>query len=197
MSQSPSSQPLDVDAILRGDRMAFGQLVQQESPRLYRMAYRMLRDESEAQSVVQETFLQAFQGLGSFRREAKLTTWLYGIGLNLARGVLRKQRRYQPLDEEGMDRLQPTFMNGMRASEVVAWNPEQYAEAEDRHRLVHEAIGQLPEAYRTVVLLRDIEQLSTTEAAEALGISEGALRVRLHRARHALRTLLDPYFRED
>ncbi len=189
---SPSA--LDVEAILQGDRRAFEQLVRVESPRLFRVILRILRDEDEAQSVMQETFLQAYQRLDTFRGEAKLTTWLYAIGVNLARAALRKRRRYQTLEEGDIDGLQPQFTKGMFSQKPEAWNPQKVAEQSDRHRLVHEAIDQLPEDYRMVIVLRDIEELSTEEAAQVLGISNGAARVRLHRARHALRALLSKHF---
>lgn len=185
----------DQEAVLRGDRAAFEELVRQETPRLFRVILRIVRDEDEAQSVVQETFLQAYKGLATFRRESKLTTWLYGIGINLARAALRKQKRLQVVDDEEMERLQPAFHGGNYAQGYDPWNPEQMAEREDRKRLVNRAIESLPEQYRTVLVLRDMEGWSTEEAARALETSEGAVRVRLHRARQALRALLDPYFR--
>lgn len=194
---APPRQKLDVQAILAGDRAAFEELVRQESPRLYRLIVRIVRDPDEARSVLQETFLQAFKGLSRFRGEAKLTTWLYGIGINQARAALRRNRRYKTLEEEDIDRLQPSFRAGAYVDRMKAWNPDRVTEQAERQRLVREAIDQLPESYRTVVILRDIEELSTIEAARVLEISEGAVRVRLHRARQALRTLLDRYFGEN
>lgn len=188
---------LDVEALLGGDRKAFEQLVHQESPRLFRVIVRILKDEDEARSVMQETFLQAYQRLHSFRRESKLTTWLYAIGINLARASLRKTRRYDMLEEADIERLQPSFSKGMFAQKHEAWNPQLLAERSERQRIVRAAIDQLPPDYRLVVLLRDIEQLSTSEAARILEISEGALRVRLHRARQALRALLEKQFGTD
>ncbi|HET6566542.1 MAG TPA: sigma-70 family RNA polymerase sigma factor, partial [Rhodothermales bacterium] len=114
---------------------------------------------------------------------------------NLARASLRKQKRLRPVDDEEMERLQPAFQNGHYAQAYDPWNPEQVAEREDRKRIVNKAIESLPEQYRTVLVLRDMEGWSTEETARAVGTSEGAVRVRLHRARQALRTLLDPYFR--
>ena len=186
--------PIDTEAVLRGDRKAFERLVYQESPRLFRVIARIVKDEDEARSVMQETFLQAYQRLHSFRRESKLTTWLYAIGINLARASLRKTRRYDLLEEGDIERLQPSFSKGMYAQKYEAWNPEKIAERSERQRIVRQAIDQLPPDYRLVVTLRDIEQLSTAEAARVLEISEGALRVRLHRARQALRTLLEKHF---
>ena len=196
-AQSTTKSPIDIEALLRGDRAAFEALVRQESPRLFRVIVRIVKDEDEARSVMQETFLQAYQRLHSFRRESKLTTWLYAIGINLARASLRKSRRYDMLEEADLERLQPSFNKGMYAQKVDAWNPQRQAERSERRHLVRQAIDRLPSDYRLVVILRDIEQLSTTEAARILEISEGALRVRLHRARQALRSLLDKHFGSD
>ena len=186
--------PIDTEAVLRGDRKAFERLVHQESPRLFRVIVRIVKDEDEARSVMQETFLQAYLRLHSFRRESKLTTWLYAIGINLARASLRKRRRYDLLEEADIERLQPSFSKGMYAQKYETWNPHKLAERSERRRIVRQAIDQLPTNYRLVVILRDLEQLSTAEAAQILEISEGALRVRLHRARQALRALLEKHF---
>lgn len=193
-SKETPDAPLDIEAVLRGDHDAFERLVHQESPRLFRVIARIVRDEDEARSVMQETFLQAYQRLQSFRRESKLTTWLYAIGINLARASLRKTRRYDTLEEADIERLQPSFSNGRYTQTYETWNPHKFAERAERHRIVRAAIDQLPPDYRLVVILRDLEQLSTAEAAQVLDISEGALRVRLHRARQALRALLEKHF---
>lgn len=185
---------LDVEAILAGDAEAFEVLVRRETPRLYRLIYRMLRDEDEARSVLQETFLQAFLGLDTFRRDSRLTTWLYGIALNQARGARRKLLRTQTLEESDIDRLQPSFRVGMFRDRVDNWDPHRVTERNERIQMVREAIDELPESYREVVELRDMNELSSAEAAEVLRISEGALRVRLHRGRQALRSILEERF---
>ncbi|MBX2819107.1 MAG: sigma-70 family RNA polymerase sigma factor [Rhodothermaceae bacterium] len=185
---------IDLDTLLAGDKAAFEKVIVKESPRLFRMIMRIVQDEDEARSVMQETFLQAYKRLSTFRRESKFSTWLYAIGLNLARASLRKLKRFDTLDEEAIDRMQPAFSNGMYADSYETWNPQKIAEREERKELVHKAINKLPDDYRAIVTLRDIEELSTTEVAEVLDISEGAVRVRLHRARQALRKQLDQYF---
>lgn len=193
---SATEDVLDVDALLGGNKREFEKLVVQESPRLFRIIVRMVGDDDEARSIMQETFLQAYQRLDTFRRESKLTTWLYAIGINQARAALRKAKRTSSLDDQDVERMQPTFSKGMFAGRVNAWSPLQMAELSERKRLVHSAIGKLPPDYREVVIMRDIEQLSTDEVAEALRISNGAVRVRLHRARQTLRELLDSHIRE-
>ena len=196
----PASQPtadgspLDEEALLRGDRAAFAELVRRESSRLFRVIVRFVRDDDEAQSIMQETFLQAYQRLHTFRGDSKFTTWLYAIGINLARAALRKRQRTRTLEEADIEGLQPAFRRGMYAQPPEDWNPERVAEQSERQRLVRAAVDRLPDTYRTVVVLRDLEGLSTEETADLLGISNGAARVRLHRARQALRALLAPHF---
>ncbi|MBO6575499.1 MAG: sigma-70 family RNA polymerase sigma factor [Rhodothermales bacterium] len=192
----PPGSPLDVEALLSGDEAAFELLVRQESPRLFRVINRVVNDEDEAASLMQETFLQAYQRLHTFRRESKFTTWLYAIGINLARASLRKTRRLSPLDEDAVERMQPEFNGGMYRDPVETWNPQRLAELSQRRELVHQAIAQLPDDYRTVITLRDIEEIKTEEVARILDISNGAVRVRLHRARQALRKLLDRHLRD-
>jgi RNA polymerase sigma-70 factor, ECF subfamily len=194
-SSSDFDEPgLDVDALLDGDERAFEVLVRRESPRLFRLIVRMLRDEDEAASVLQETFLQAFRGLPNFRRESRVSTWLYGIALNQARAARRKLARQQTLEEADIERLQPVFRFGMYAERFNSWDPVLELESSERVQIVREAIDRLPDAYREVLILRDMNEMDTTEAAAALDITEGALRVRLHRARQALRSLLEKEF---
>lgn len=184
----------DLDALLAGDEKAFELLVNQESPRLFRIIFRIVGDEEEAKNILQETFLQAFQRIQTFRRESKFTTWLYAIGINLARGSLRKSKRMTSLDDSDVERLQPSFSKGMFVESPESWDPLRLAEQSDRHELLHRAIDNLPEDYKAIVILRDIEEHSTEEVAKMLDISGGAVRVRLHRARVALRAMLNPHF---
>lgn len=205
MTTSPSDQetrgqappaagtPLDVEALLRRDEAAFEQMVLQETPRLFRVINRIVNNPDEAESLVQETFLQAWQRLETFRGESKVTTWVYAIGINLARAWLRKAKRFGEYDEEAVERLQPEFSGGMYTDHFESWNPLRLAELAERKDLLYKAIDRLPEDYRTVITLRDIEEIGTDEVARILDISNGAVRVRLHRARQALRGLLDKH----
>lgn len=196
-ASSEARSKINLDALLGGDKDEFEKLVLQESPRLFRVIMRLVRDETEAESIMQETYLQAFRRLHSFRQESKFTTWLYAIAINLSRGFLRKASRYKPLEEEEIERLQPSFVDGHYLETYETWKPDAYTEREDNRRIVHEAIERLPPDYRAIIVLRDIEELPTAEAAAILNITEGAARVRLHRARQALRTILNGYFRKD
>ena len=184
----------DLEALLAGDEKAFELLVAQESPRLFRIIHRILGDEEESKNIIQETFLQAFQRMHTFRRESKFTTWLYAIGINLARGSLRKSKRMTSLDDADVERLQPSFSKGMFVESPQSWDPLKLAERTDRHKFLHQAIDKLPEDYKAIVILRDIEEHSTEEVAKMLNITGGAVRVRLHRARVVLRTMLNTHF---
>ncbi|PEN05244.1 RNA polymerase subunit sigma-24 [Longimonas halophila] len=172
-------------------------MVESETPRLFHIILRYVNDDEAARSLVQETFLQAYKNLDSFRGDSQLTSWVTGIGINLARSWLRKNKRQQPMDEETMERLQPDFRFGRYTGSFEPWDPEQTAERAERKELVHKALDELSDSYREVIVLRDLEERSTKETAELLGISRGAVRVRLHRARQALRSLLDPHFASD
>lgn len=190
-----ADKAISLEALMAGDEKAFEQLVIQESPRLFRVIVRIIGDDDEAESILQETFLQAYQRINTFRRESKLTTWLYAIGINLARASLRKSRRLSSLEDQEVERMQPEFNRGMFVETPAVWDPARVTELSDRQQLVRKGIEQLPEDYKTVVILRDIEEYSTDEVAKMLDISSGAVRVRLHRARGALRKLLDPHMR--
>ena len=190
---NPAEEP-NLKALLAGDEGAYELLVTNESPRLFRVIYRIVGDEEEARNIVQETFLQAYQRMHTFRGESKLTTWLYAIGINLSRASLRKSKRFSSLDDQDVERMQPTFSKGMFAESPEHWDPLKLAERKERHKLLHDAINSLPEDYKTVVILRDMEEHSTKEVASMLDISGGAVRVRLHRARIALRNMLSPHF---
>jgi RNA polymerase sigma-70 factor, ECF subfamily len=186
---------LDVDAILDGDPKAFEVLVRRETGRLYGLIVRIVQDQDEARSVLQETFLQAYEGLESFRGHSQLTTWLYGIALNQARTARRKRKREPAMSEEEVELLQPAFRMGMYRRRIESWTPENEAERRDRVDIVRRAIDQLPDEYREIILLRDMNELSTEETGTVLGLSKGAVRVRLHRARRALREILERHIR--
>jgi len=158
------------------------------------VARRFLRDEEDAKDAVQEAFLQAFQALHGFEGGAQLGTWLHRIAVNACLMKLRTRRR-QP--EESLEPLLPQFdEDGHHAVHPADWRatPEQLLQRDETRAYVRECIDALPESYRTVLLLRDIEELDTAETARLLELSENVVKVRLHRARQALRTLLDRRF---
>jgi RNA polymerase sigma-70 factor (ECF subfamily) len=184
-----------VELLRAGDEEAFCGLLEANGPRLLAVATRMLGSEHEAQDCVQEGLLAAVQSIDRFDGRSKLGTWLYSIVVNKCLMRLRSRRR-RP--ECAIEDLLPVFReDGHRAEPCAPWR-RVGAESEllETRRAVREAIDRLPEQHRTVLLLRDIEQLSAAEAAAVLGCSANAVKVRLHRARQALREILDPSLRE-
>lgn len=179
-----------------GEDAAFDELVRVAGGRMLAVARRMLTREEDAQDAVQEAFLSAFKSLDKFDGRSLLTTWLHRITVNVCLMKLRSQRR-RGGPERSIDELLPTFTgDGHQTRDSVAWKPStsggiEQAEVRD---LVRAKINELPEQYRVVLMLRDIEQLSTEETATALDMTINAVKTRLHRARQALRTLLDPHF---
>ena len=179
----------------RGDALAFEELVRRYSGRLLRAARRILMSEEDARDAVQDAFVAAFRAVGAFEASARLSTWLHRIVINASLMKLRTRRR-KP--EEDIEQYLPRFLeDGHQTPPSEPWTEPADAmlEREELRRLVRASIERLPESYRTVLVLRDLEELSTEETAEMLGASPNAVKIRLHRARQALRTLLDPYVR--
>lgn len=175
----------------RGENDAFEQLVRQYSGRLLATARRLLGNEHDAQDALQEAFLSAFRAIGQFAGAAKLSTWLHRIVVNAALMKLRSRRRKS---EESIEELLPHFdAQGEWISSVTSWETpsEVLLQRRETRARVRRCIDRLPETYRAVLLLRDIEELDTEEAADLLGITANAVKIRLHRARQALRTLLE------
>jgi RNA polymerase sigma-70 factor (ECF subfamily) len=185
-----------VASLRTGDPAAYEKLVRLYGPRLLSAARRILRNEEDAREAVQDAFLSSFRGIHGFDGGvSRLSTWLHRITINAALMKLRRLHRQQELP---IDTLLPTFHdNGHPARLAVPWQEsgDRIAERQENRLLVRACIDQLPETYRTVLLLRDIEEFDTEETANLLGVSPGVVKTRLHRARQALRALLDPHFR--
>lgn len=179
-----------------GDERAFEDLVRANAPRMLAVARRILNSEDEAQDAVQEAFLQAFRGLPRFAGQARLSTWLHRIAVNAALMRLRRRRRRPAEVPGGDDDLQPRFRaDGHRLDVGAPWpeDSQSLLESKEVRALVRDAISRLPDHHRTVLVLRDIEGLDNGEVAKLLGVQPEAAKMRLHRARRALRTLLDPH----
>lgn len=179
-----------------GEPAAFEELVRTETGKLLAVARRILPTEDDARDAVQDAFLFAFRSLDRFEGHARLSTWLHRIVVNASLMRLRTKRRKR---EEPLDPLLPTYQDdGHHAERFATWDdPIGALEQADTKALVRRLIDQLPNGYRTVLLLRDIEGLDTEETATLLETTPNAVKVRLHRARQALRTLLAPHFRKD
>jgi RNA polymerase sigma-70 factor (ECF subfamily) len=179
-----------VQGLKRGEEWAFEALVRVYGARMLATARRLVGNEEDARDVVQSAYLNAFRAIGQFEGSAQLSTWLHRIVVNTALMRLRSRRR-KP--EESIEPLLPAFKaDGHFADRFssVAIPADELLSRQETRRMVRRAIDQLPEMYRTVLVLRDIEELSTREVAEALEITPSAVKVRLHRARQGLFTLL-------
>src|SRR5262245_32449023 len=180
-----------LDGIRRGDERGYEQLVQRYGGMMLAVARRLLRNEDDARDAVQDAFLNAFRALPRFRGEARLSTWLHRIVMNAA---LVKLRAAKSRSEVNIDCLLPLFdEQGRHATPVrsLPMTTESLFLSQETRAHVRACIDRLPSAYRTVLILRDIEDVDTAEAAEILGITPNAVKLRLHRARQALRTLLE------
>ena len=178
-------------ALKAGDDAAYETLVRTYAPRMLMVARRFMRQEQDAQDAVQDAFISAFKAIEKFEGNSKLSTWLHRITVNACLMKLRSQKR-KP--ERPIEDLLPKYHDdGHPQSVPQGWAVTTDTAVQDREtqRFVREKIDELPESYRTVLLLRDIEEHSTEETAQLMGISNGAVKTRLHRARQALRELLD------
>lgn len=165
---------------------AFREIMRRHNPRLYRVARGVLRDEAEAEDVVQETFVHAFTGLSAFRGESRLATWLTRIALNEAFGRLRRQRLDLGFAAQAEDGAAETALGTSRESE----DPERAAAKTQIRLLIERAIDELPEHFRLVFVMRDVEELSIEDTARMLDLRPETVKTRLHRARRLLRDSL-------
>ena len=179
-----------LERLRRGEDEACERLVREQTARLLAVARRYLRSEEDARDAVQDGFVAAFRAIGRFQGGSSISTWLHRIVINACLMKLRSSRR-RP--ETSIESLLPRFdESGHRVAEPEEWrdSAEESIDRSQTRRLVRLAIDRLPERYRTILMLRDIEEFSTAEAAGILGLSENAVKIRLHRARQALRTVL-------
>ncbi len=189
--QDPIGESDLLRRLRRGEDSAFALVVELHGGRLLATAKRLLRDEEHARDAVQKTFLSAFQAIDEFDGQARLSTWLHRIVVNHALMKLRSERR---CPEVSIDQLFPRFDERVCSMAPIlllgASTESLYGQREIRC-LIRRAIDQLPERYRAVLLLRGIEEWDTEETAQALSIAANAVKVRLHRARRALRVVLE------
>ena len=179
-----------IAAILGGEIQLYHDLIRPYERSVYVMALSYMKNETEAEDVAQDAFIRAFRKLSSFRAESKFSTWVMSIAINEARTRLRRQAlvRMEPL-EQGPDEA-----SGISPALLRDWReiPSAALEREEIRSLIERAVEQLPEIYRQVFLLRDVEELTISEAAETLDISIPSVKVRLHRARLMLQKQLAP-----
>lgn len=184
---SAEEEHLLVSRAKAGDRGAFEELVRRHADRLYAVVLRFLADREAAEEATQEAFLRAWRGIGRFQGGSRFFTWLYRIGINEAKRRAAREPKEPTisLDEEPI-------------LEAPDWSeaPETRAEQSDLRRVLESSIRALPVKYRAPVILRDVEGLTTEEAAQVMNLSQSAFKSRLHRARLLLRRALDEHFLE-
>ena len=178
------SDPDIVSRILAGDAALFEVLMRRHNRQVYRAARAVVRDEQEAEDVMQQAYLSAFRNLHQFGERSRFSTWLTRIALNEAFGRRRKQRARSEV-EAPSDLEHPGAPIDMTSPEP---NPERQAYAHELQRVLEDAVDALPETYRTVFMLREVEGLSTSETGESLDLGEEAVKTRLHRARAMIRS---------
>src|ERR671922_2111242 len=166
-----------LDACRRGEREAFEELVDRTHRQVYTLAYRLVGDRHEAEDVTQEAYLRVHRSLRGFRGDARFETWLYRIVANAAMSHLRRRGRFGDLLAEGQDLVSP-------------YQPTRPAEDSVEEDEIKRALHALPLGQRTAVVLKDIYGFSCQEIADRIGVSEGAVKVRLHRARRRLKELI-------
>jgi RNA polymerase sigma-70 factor (ECF subfamily) len=181
----PAQPPLTVEQVFRD-----------HAPRIYHLARRLLGNDADAEDVTQEVLLRLLSKLDTFRGESAFPTWLHRVTVNAALGHRRK--RAARAEHEVHDPLDTLFENGKHAAPVRHWSvrPEQETLDKETHELIEKAIAELPEIYRDVYVLADVEGLPNAEIGEMLHLSVPAVKSRLHRARLLMRSALAPHFEE-
>jgi len=170
-----------VDRVRSGATALYELIVRRYNQRLYRIARAILRDDTEAEDVMQEAYVRAYQHLGQFEGRAPFATWLTRIAVHEALARLRTRQKMRQLEPPGDDEAMETPIL------EKSLDPEQETSKREVARLLEEELLNLPEQYRSVLMLRDVEDLSTAETAEALGLTEENVKVRLHRGRLMMR----------
>jgi RNA polymerase sigma-70 factor, ECF subfamily len=183
-----------IAAILRGETYRFHDLIRPYEKTVYLMVLSRVQNEADAEDVVQEAFLKAFRYLATFRAESKFSTWVISIALNEAKSRIRKRAavKFDTLDADPEEdgHVSPALLRDWR--EI----PSEALERREVRQILQKAVAELPTIYREIFLLRDVEELSTNEAAETLGISVASVKVRLHRARIMLQKTLVPQLKQ-
>lgn len=172
-----------------GDRDAFRAIMQRMNQRLFRVARGVVGSDHEAEDVLQEAYVRAFAAIGSFRGEAQLSTWLTRIVLNEARGRLRGRKATVDLD--AVEAAQAEGGQVLAFPKLGGEDPEASAGRAEIRRLLEHAVDELPEAFRVVFMLREVEECTVEETADALGLKPATVKTRLFRARRLLREALD------
>lgn len=174
---------------------AFEELVTQYARRLYSVSMRLLRNPQDAEDAVQETFLNAYQSIDTFREESSLYTWLYRIVTNQALAKLKQQHRRPAIS---IEQYLPRFEQGQHAEMILDWHkiPDSVLSSQELSEFFEKCIDDLPEEFRLAYLLKDVEKLSEDEVSHILGVTKFAMKNRVHRARLVIRKRVEEYLLE-
>jgi RNA polymerase sigma-70 factor (ECF subfamily) len=188
------TEPEIIARVLAGERNLFHDLIRPYERMVYLTAFSILKDETEAEETAQEAMISAYRHLATFRAESKFSTWLVTITVNAARQKLRKAKRatMESIDERqepAEGDFTPAFLTDWREIPLAALERGELRDA------IRAAVAELPEIYREVFTLRDVEEFDVAETAKALGVSENVVKVRLHRARMLMQKRLVPYLK--
>jgi RNA polymerase sigma-70 factor (ECF subfamily) len=188
MAESTKDQP--------GPPLTPERVFHEYAPRVYNLARRMLGNDADAEDVTQDVLLQVVRKLDTFRGESAFPTWLHRVTVNAA--LAHRKKRAQQEDHRAPDPLEHFLADGQYPRAARPWSvaPDQQALDQETHRLIEEAIAKLPEVYRDVYVLADVEGLSNAEIGDMLRLSVPAVKSRLHRARLLMRDALAPHFEE-
>lgn len=194
MSENQNTEQIDLAALQQKDKSEFARVLDQNADRIYRLALKMVGNPQDAEDILQETFIKAFNNIEQFEGRSKISTWLYRIAINESLMLLRNRNG----NTVQFDKEIKTGEGDDIPRQIVDWCclPEKELMSSEAHQYIRDAIKTLSNANRAAFLLRDVEGLSTKEAAETLEISESALKVRLMRARMQLREELTDFFAE-
>lgn len=195
---STSDEKLIETFINENNQSAFEEIVRRYVDKIYGLALRITRNPNDAEEVLQEVFLTLAKKIGTFRREAKFSSWLYRVTVNASYMYLRSQRKHET--DTSLDDYVPYDENGTLMGRVASndWSdrPDKALISKEAMEMIEKAVKELPASYRVVFHLRDIEGLSNEEVADILGLSVPAVKSRLHRGRLFLRDKLSDYFYE-
>lgn len=184
-----------VERAKQGDKGSFGILVSKYQRKLFRLVLRLVHNQTEAEDVVQETFIKAYRALHQFRGDAAFYTWLYRIGINTARNFLDNRGRKAPTATEMTAEQVESFSEGENLRDIDT--PESVLASKQVAQTVHLAIDDLPDELRSALLLREVEGLSYEEIAMAMACPVGTVRSRIFRAREAVAVRLRPLLDTD
>ena len=183
-----------ISRVIAGERDLFNDLIKPCERAAFMTAFSVVRNKADAEEIVQEAALNAYKALGGFRREAKFSTWLLQITLNEARTRLRRSRS---MSETSLQYLGDDREGDYTPAILTDWReiPSDALERKELRQILQRAVNELPQKYREVLILRDVEEMNITETAQLLGITRGLVKIRLYRARLMMQRMVAPGLR--